>query len=150
MQINSEIVYSKAFKELYTVIQILSQEEKNKIPDSLIENIKNNMDIDYDFIIDQSKSILEQNLMPQTQALIIRIYQKYLSPEEEKEKWEKYNQICYKKDEEEKRNLYSPDDIFKPKQQNINIPIQTQLIPVKKETFIQKIFNKLKQIFKFR
>lgn len=78
MLANEKIIYRKAYKELYKVIEILSQNEKNKIPNNIIENIKRKMDATYEFYIDKSKTLLEQNLMPETQALIIELYQKYL------------------------------------------------------------------------
>lgn len=149
MLANDEIIYKKAYKELYNVICILTQDEISKVPQYIIENIKNKMDNTYKFSIDKNKSILEQNLMPETQALIIELYQKYLSPEEEKEMWKKYNQICYEKSEEEKRKKYNPDNIFK-KYKEKAITEQKQLIVVENKSFIQKIIKKIKRIFKFK
>lgn len=149
---NEKILYQKAYKELYCVIQILTEEEKNKIPIELIENIKKNMNSTYDFFIDKDKSILEQNLMPQTQALIIEIYQKYLAPEEDKVKWEKYNQICYQKSEQEKRKKYNPENLFKVEkvemeEKQIN---SSEQIIVKNKSFIKRIIEKIKLKFSFK
>lgn len=149
MLANEKIIYRKAYKELYKVIEILSQNEKNKIPNNIIENIKRKMDVTYEFYIDKRKTLLEQNLMPETQALIIELYQKYLSPEEEKEKWKKYNLICYEKSEQEKRRIYNPDNIFATKKENIEKE-QKQLIVVEKQNFIRKIIEKFKAIFKIK
>lgn len=145
MLANDEIIYKKAYKELYEVICILTQDEISKIPQYIIENIKKKMDNTYKFSIDKNKSILEQDLMPETQALIIELYQRYLSPEEEKEKWNKYNQMCYEKSELQKSKKYNPDNLFKKK--NI-IPESNQLIVLENKSFIQKIIDKIKKTFK--
>ena len=149
MLANEEIVYKKAYRELYEVIGILTQSEKSKIPKDIVENIKCKMDNDYEFYIDSSKTILEQNLMPETQALIIMLYQKYLSPKHDDEKWKKYNQICFEKIESEKRERYNPDKLFKNDKENQEI-IQNKLIVIENKSFIKKIIEKLKTIFKFK
>ena len=147
MLTNEKIIYNKSFKELYTVIEILSPSEISRIPYHIIENIKSNMDTSYEFSIDKSKSLLDQNLMPQTQALIIELYQKYLSPEVDKEKWEKYNRLCYEINEKEKLEQYNPKDLFPQKECEQK---QTQLIVLEKHSFIKKIIRKLKSMFNFK
>ena len=107
------------------------------------------MDSKYEFSIDKSKTLLEQNLMPETQALIIELYQRYFCPKEDKEKWERYNQICYEKSEEEKRRIYNPDNLFKRKEQNSKIQ-SNQLIVVEKKNFIRKIIEKFKAFFRLK
>ena len=67
----------------------------------------------------------------------------------EREKWQKYNQICYKKSEEEKRKKYNPDDIFK-KEEVKSETIQNQLVIIENKSFIKKIIEKLKSVFKFK
>ena len=45
-------------------------------------------------------------------------------------------------------NGYNPQDIFKNKKKYIEEDIQsTQLIVIKKESFLQKIFNEIKRLF---
>ena len=56
------------------------------------------------------------------------------------------------KNEQEIREKYNPDNLFKKREKTFEPPVEetkqdTQLIE-KKENFIQKIFNKIQKIFK--
>ena len=159
-----ELNYRKAYVELYEIINVLSKEQKEKIPEVFIKNIKANADTNYYFKYDITKTIFEQNLMVETFALLIEIYERYLAPFEEKEIWEKYDKICLNKIEEEKRKKYHID-VFS----NINTNISTNVssnneseeytnsqkitsnnIPVvyQKETILKKIVERILRFFK--
>ena len=97
------IRYKKAYTELNEIFKILDKEQKDKIPNDFINNISNNMDKDYKFEFDSSKGIFEQELMAETEALLVEIYERYLAPSEEKEMWQKYDKYCLNKIEEEKK-----------------------------------------------
>lgn len=107
MSINKKRINKKIYRELYEIIEILSENERDKISQELIENIKQEMDKEYSFRIDKNKSLLEQGLLPETQALLIKLYEKYLCSDEEKEKWNLYDRMCYNKLQKMKRELYS-------------------------------------------
>ena len=141
------IRYKKAYTELNEIFKTLDKEQKDKIPKVFINNISNNMDKDYKFEFDSSKGIFEQDLMTETEALLVEIYERYLAPSEEKEMWQKYDRYCLNKIEEEKR-INCNYDIFK-KNENINkeISIINSPVEVKKEKFYEKIINFLKKIF---
>lgn len=53
--------------------------------------------------------------MPETKALIVEIYEKYLCLENEKEFWKEYDKICINKIEEQKKVMYKYKNIFKKK-----------------------------------
>ena len=139
---------SKAHKELYEVIKRLSKQELSKIPDSVIINIQKTMDKDYVWKYDDGKELDEQNLLVETKALIVEMYERYLCPEDKKEFWNKYDRICLNMIDEKKKEEYNPDNIFKTKRNtqtadvNINLPIQ-----VKKDNIFKRIINKIKEIF---
>lgn len=107
--------YKKAYKELNEIIKELSKAELEKIPNELIRNIETNMDIEYKWEYDKSKTLVEQDLMPETKALIVEIYERYLCPEDEKEFWKEYDKICINKTEEQKKEMYKTKNIFKKK-----------------------------------
>ena len=58
-----ENVYKKALKEVYELIKILSDEERNKIPPIYISNIEKEMDASHQFVYDITKKLSEQNFM---------------------------------------------------------------------------------------
>lgn len=105
--------YKRAYTELNEIIKELSKEELEKIPNELIRNIETNIDKEYKWEYDKSKTLLDQDLMPETKALIVEIYEKYLCPENEKEFWKEYDKICINKIEEQKKAMYDGKDIFR-------------------------------------
>ena len=161
MILNKKVIYKRAYKELYEIINILSKNEKEKIPQKFIKNLEKNLDTEYFFHIDNNKTLLEQNLLPETQALLIKMYEKYLCPNEDKEFWKKYDKMCNAKYPYKKNDNYtsfnSLEELYTKKNQNI---IQTektesnfgktQEIVIKKETLIHKIINKLKKFFRLK
>lgn len=107
--------YKKAYAELNEIIKELSKSEIEKIPIELIRNIEENMDKEYVWEYDESKALLDQDLMPETKALIVEIYEKYLCPKNEKEFWREYDKICISKIEEQKKVMYKEKNIFRKK-----------------------------------
>lgn len=107
--------YKRAYTELNEIIKELSKAELEKIPNKLIRNIETNMNKEYKWEYDKSKTLLEQDLMPETKALIVEIYEKYLCPENEKEFWKEYDKICINKIEEQKKAMYNGKNIFRKK-----------------------------------
>lgn len=88
------INYGQVYAELYIVLNKINQAQRKLIPQTLMDNLLQYMDKNYKFIWDNSKDLLEQNWKTQTKALLVEIYEKYLSPIEEKEFWKKYDTIC--------------------------------------------------------
>lgn len=151
------ILYQKAYVELLELIKYLSNEEKSKIPESFIKYIKQNRDNDYEFHIDNNKGILDQEYMLETKALIVKLYELYLAPNEEKELWQKYDKICLNKIEEEKSKKYNTD-IFKRNDDKSNETEKIENLennekisknsPIiyKKENILQKAIKYIKRI----
>lgn len=135
--------YKKAYTELYEIFKSMSEDEVNKIPSSFIANVQKEMDNEYKFKLDKDKVLLDQNLMTETKALIVQIYEKFLAPEGENVLWQKYDKYCISKIEKQIIEQYSPDNLFKDKQKwSIEGQAPTENITMakyKKETFIDKI-----------
>ena len=151
MNITKEKRYQKAHTELNEIIKSFSEEEKRKITLIFIKNLQNNMDINYIFELDMSKKLSEQNLMPETKALLVEIYERFLAPENEKELWEKYDRLCLEKIEKKKREMYSPDNLFKKDiidELKSNNDDDVSLLCIKNENIFIRFINKLKQIFR--
>lgn len=132
------IQYKKAYVELNEILNHLSNEQRDKISANFINNISSNMDRDYKFTFDESKGILEQNLMVETEALLVEIYERYLAPDEEKELWQKYDRFCLNKIENEKKEKYNVD-VFSKK----NIIEKQNLVISNKDSLNKKDNNRL-------
>lgn len=145
MNKEKEFEYKKACVELNEILNKLPKEQSSKIPNNFRVNLIENMDHNYKFYFDDSKGVLEQNIMTETEALLVGVYEKYLAPDEEKELWSKYNKICLNEIENKKRKNFNPNDIFQ--KRNVEkkcINFYNGEIVVYKEHF----WNKVKNIFK--
>lgn len=146
------VAYSEAAVEVLDILEHTKKEDVNKIPKKFIEFLENNKSKTYISNLDHTKTIKEMNLKPKTQALLGLIYLKYWANEEEKIEFRKkaqVNEFNYQKELNEK---YNPDNLFKNKnavniEKNETIQ-QSSLVEIKKETIMQKIINKIKEMFK--
>lgn len=146
------LIYKKAYVELYEIIKRLTETEKECLPRDFIKNLERDMDGEYEFKYDESKNIVEQNLLNETKALLVQMYIKYLASENEKELWDKYNKICLENIEKERRIKYNPNNLFENKklvQNNVEkISNQEVAIVEYKESIFKKIWNRILSIFK--
>ena len=141
-----------AYKEVYTVLQDLNEEEYNKIPPEVIETIKENSNEEYEFVLNDELELKEQLLLPETKAILFNLFRDYLATPVQKEKIIKMQTEERKKLEEKKKQNYDNVDIFKTNknkdvEEKVNIQ-ELQLVQIKKEGFFRKVINKIKLFFK--
>lgn len=111
--------YARAYTEVLEIIKYFPKEEYDKIPIEKIEFYKNNMDKDYKFTIKPEIDLSEQNISIEANAIIVNLFTNYFATEEQKVKIKKILDLNQKKLEEEKREKYNPDNIFKKKNNTI-------------------------------
>lgn len=138
--------YTKAFKEIYIILNRTSRDELDKIPKSFIEFIENNMDVNHKPKIEFNENF-ENSVLEETLLLLALIYRDYLVSKEERTK------LLEKEEEklEELKESYNVENLFnKRKQDNENNSgnIEQQLMVIKEEKWYKKILNKIMQIFK--
>lgn len=105
--------YAKAYTEVIQVISHFSNEDYLKIPKEKIEFYKENMDKEYKFVINPNKSIKEQNISKLAYSIIVALFMDYIGTEEENKKIKEILELNQKKAEQEKREKYKVEDIFK-------------------------------------
>ena len=105
---------------------------------------------DYVSKIDPYKQLDEQKLKPKTKTLLTVIYRSYWCNEEERAELDKILIENDKKYEEELRERYNPDNIFKKKEiiEEKVETIQDNLPMVVKENIFTKVWNFIKNILK--
>ena len=142
--------YSEAATEVLEILDNTEEEAVNKIPKKFIKFLKDNSSKTYKPNFDKTKTIKELNLKPKTQALLGLIYLKCWANEEQKLEFTKRVKEKEKNYQKEISQKYNTDNLFKSKSMTKQEDIiqQTSLIEIKKETFIQKIINKIKGIFR--
>ena len=148
--LTKEELYKKAYYELNEIIENLTMQEKEKTPSSFLENLKKEM-VQTDFVYDKTKSISEQNIMVETKALLVELFNKYLANDTEKEILDKYKKISIEQLDKKKSVEYGADKLFesddtKPE----HVDNASSLVEVEHESFIKKIFRKVWQWIKFR
>lgn len=144
--------YAKAYKEVIEILNFVPKESVDKIPETMLEVFKTKMDKDWDFKVDINKSFDEQNLLDETKAIFANIFRDYWATPYQKERIEAKERYDRQKIEEEKKNKYNPDDIFKKKQltkeiENTENYAEKLPIEVKKENFYQRIIKFFKNFF---
>ena len=107
--------YSRAYTEVLEIIKYFPAEEYAKIPEEKIEFYKNNMDKDYVFKINPEIDLSKQNISPEASAVIVNLFRDYFATEEQKLKIKEILDLNQKREDQEKREKYNPDDIFKNK-----------------------------------
>ncbi|MBQ3415179.1 MAG: hypothetical protein IJH39_07525 [Clostridia bacterium] len=78
-----------SYTEVYDILMFLNDEEKNKIPNKLIDFFKNNKLENYITKVNPYIPLELQKVRKETKAIIACIYRKYLADEEEKEEFKK-------------------------------------------------------------
>lgn len=138
--------YKNAYTEVYEILEQLDEEEYSKIPSEVIKAIKENRNTEYEFKLDEELELKEQELLPETKAILFNIFRDYLSTPEQKEKIIKMQAEERLKNEQKKAKQYN-SDLFANKQKVQSGEIEhTELIEYKENIF-KRIFNKIRQFF---
>ena len=138
--------YKNAYTEVYEIIKQLDEEEYNKIPSEVIKAIEENRNTEYEFELDEELELKEQELLPETKAILFNIFRDYLSTPEQKEKIIKMQVEERRKNEQNKSEQYN-SDLFASKKKVQDIREEhTDLIEYK-ENILKRIFNKIRQFF---
>ena len=140
----------RAYAEVDKILSFMQISYIEKVPKKLRELFKNEKLKDYDPNIDKNIPLNEQNLERKTYAILAMLNLHYWCNAEEKQELLKAYSNNDKKREEELREKYNPDNIFK---NRIKEPEQATeevkaLVEYKKENFIKKLINTIKRFFK--
>ena len=140
---------TKAYTEVYNILELLSESEREKIPKKILLEIKNKMDKSYDFEVDED-NIEEIPLLEDTEKILSVIYTDYLANEEERKIIKNKEILCLKKKETEKQNNYG-NNVFLNKKELLKFDTEPQMHIAKIENkkwyyklidFIKKLFNR--------
>ena len=148
--------YTDAFTELYVILNELDDEDYDKIPPEVVDAIRKNRNKEYEFKIDKSIDLKDNNLLPETRALLFKIYRDYLATPEQKQKILKMQNEERRKKELKKQQQYN-SDVFANKEtesmQKSELEngeeIQQAIHPVLyKESIFKRLFNRIRGAFK--
>lgn len=144
-------IYKNSFKEVYDILENTEEDLLSKIPNSFMNFIKNNMNVNYKTNINLNETIDKQHLLKETEAILSLIYRSYWATDEEKNEFAKKDNLELIKEEEQKKEQYQGKDIYKvfEERKNLNtITVDNNLMVIENESFIKRIFRKFLNIFK--
>ena len=142
----NDMEYIKAYTEVNCLLGYLPQSYIEKLPEKLIDLIKNQSNEKFNIDIDTNKSLLEQNFSTKTKDLIAVIKYNYWSSYEQKKQLKSMfcdNENKYQKELLEK---YDPNNIFEKKENIESTNTNVQLVPYKENIF-KRFINKIKKKF---
>ena len=138
--------YAKAMKEVLYIIDNTDEAIAAKIPEKIINLIKEKSDKDYEFNPDSNN--INDCLSEESKAIIAVLYRDYLCDKTSKKEFEVYMKNKKNKIDEEKRKIYNNDTLFGNNQSGLNTTeYNKKLIEVKEDNFITRIFKKIKLWF---
>lgn len=142
--------YKIAYNEVLEILKYVAKEDLDKIPKNMLDMFKSNASSENNFNYNPTKTLQEQNVSETARAIIAILFRNYWATSEQKEKI-----LSVQNNEREriKQEKYNPDNIFK----NRNTAQyskeeyqaeQTAIVEYKEKNFLQKLFDKIKHIFK--
>ena len=141
-----KLKYRQALFEVYVILENTDEDIKNKIPKKFTDFIKENMDVNHKFVLQQGKELVNQNLMLETKQILALIYRDYMCTQEERKKLllqEKEKRI---KKENQNRKKYNVD-FEKSKNNKENKNIETLLVEKSQEKWYRKLISKILDLF---
>jgi len=150
----------QAYSEVDEFLGLVTEEEKNQIPKKLRDFFREEKDINYHKNINPNIPIKEQNLKEETLAIIaLLMIQYWYKDESKKQKLLEVLDENERKYQEELREKYNPDNIFKNKNQNNTfdeavpkneeISVGMQIVEYKEPIF-KRIANKILEFLHIR
>ncbi|MGN1351332.1 MAG: hypothetical protein ACI4VE_00830 [Clostridia bacterium] len=139
--------YAKAYTEVLEIIKFFSKDDYNKIPNEKIEFYKKNMDTNYKFTINPGIDLAKQNISTEANAIIVNLFRNYFATENQKAKIKEILDINQYKKEQEKREKYNPDNLFKSKETKIETVENSVSMVEYKESIFTRIKNWFKRTF---
>lgn len=146
------IDYKKRLVEVDEILNYLSNEEYNKIPDEIKQLIKANKDKEYTWYYDETKPLKEQNLTRDTIVILSYINMEYLLSTEQKQLMIELHKINEKNKNKKENdviienhleNMFKQNEIvMKPNK----VERKVELVEEKSENFFNKLLKKIKSI----
>ena len=139
--------------DISIIISMMPSQMQDKISQKLKDFIENNKAENYSSNINPTVPLKEQILKKETKAMLGIIYRDYLCSEEQRRKLLENEKTEIEEYERELREKYNPDNIFKNKNNSTeriqdNISTETAIVEYKEKNFIQKLFDKIKHLFR--
>lgn len=139
--------YSMACTEILEILKYLPNEDYKKIPEEEIDFFEQNKETGYNFKFNENVSFEEQVILPETQAIIVKLYRDYFCSDEDKLTIDRYIHINKEMNTNGTEAVDSISDIkFQKKELKSTNYSQENALKIPKTTWYDKIFNIFKNI----
>lgn len=147
-----DIEDKKAYTEVLEILQYLNDDDYKKIPNDKIKYFYENENVNYHYKYNPNLSLNEQKVSQKTKYILAFLFCEYWANDKQKEMIRNKRIQDKQIEENNKINLYNPDNIFK-KENNIKDNKTQKIVdlPMKIENknFIEKIIDFIKNKFKY-
>lgn len=144
-------VYREAFSEVEQIINLMPSNLASRIPLEFKQIIQ--LEKSKTYMSNITEPIEQCELKTETIIILALIYRDFLCSKEERSNLIARDTHNLVELEKELREKYNPDNIFKNRNtiqysQEESQTEQTAVVEYKEKTFLQKLFNKIKHLFK--
>lgn len=147
-KMNLSIENRNAYTEVVQVLEKLPINDIKKIPNELVIALKENQNPNYEFQFDVKRSLNDQNFSKKARTILAVLFRDYFATEKQKNKILNVEKYEYNKLQKQAIKEYNPDELFsKTRENNKSEHIMPPAV-IKKESFLNKIFIFLNQLFK--
>ena len=127
----------RMYTEVYTVLSTLSNEDSDKIPMNIRQNIAEKADTNY--------SYKAEKLLPESKAMVIEIIRRYCGNEKINKKIDEYIDFNNKINEEKRNEKMS---LPKKEDENSEFKENNSMVEYRLENYLNRLFQKIKKLFK--
>lgn len=141
--------YANAYTEVLEILKFIPKTDYNKIPQDMIKVFSDNQNKNYIFNYNPLQSLDDQNVSKKAKLIISILFRDYWAQDNQRAKILNKEKIDRMRFEKEKQEKYNVNNLFKNKQENLqNSESNTSLIEVKEKNFLQKIIEKIINLFR--
>lgn len=138
-------ITKEAYSEVYAILNLMSWNSINKIPEKVWKNIENKRDKEQ---VIEINNIEEYTVSEQANKLLAVLYKNYFATEEEKNVIQAKEKSIYEKRQKELCEQYNQDNLFKKKEiKQENTSVENLSIVEYKESLFIRFINKIKNFF---
>ena len=143
------MISDNTYEEIYEILSYMDEATVMKIPKKVLNIIQEKRNSNFKTKIDENDIFNEKNVSKEAIDFLCWIEYTYWMKESRKQKINKIKLDKIQKSEEEKREKYNPDNLFKNRklnQQEHETQQEVALVEVKEKFYI-KFIKKLKELF---
>lgn len=140
--------YEEAYSEVWEVLKYIPKEDYDKIPKKTIKLIHDYRSENTKFEYNVALPFDKQNISKDAKVILGILYRNCWATQEEKIQITKREKQRLVEKENEKREKYHPDNLFKNKEEKISNELQENHYLVVPDKWYKRIITKIKSFFK--